>query len=211
VIYLANPSTPPVREAMLANPYLGAMVTPSQGNLVAPSIPVGIDNGCFAQPEKFDADQFIAKIEKFPPNQVLFVNAPDVVGDWEATLSRSEEWLHYLEHAGYPPCVVLQDGATVDTVPYTTWKQVDAVFIGGTTEFKLGADAAELAIKARRDSKWVHMGRVNSLKRIRYADTIGCHSADGTFITFGPNINLPKVLAWLADVNRTPERKLPCL
>ena len=28
--------------------------------------------------------------------------------------------------------------------------------------------------------KWVHMGRVNSTRRIRYAASIGCDSVDGT-------------------------------
>jgi hypothetical protein len=41
------------------------------------------------------------------------------------------------------------------------------------------------------------MGRVNSWKRIKYADTIGCDSVDGTFVAFGPDVNLPKVKAWL--------------
>jgi hypothetical protein len=45
------------------------------------------------------------------------------------------------------------------------------------------------------------MGRVNSLTRLRYAEAIGCDSADGTYIVFGPDVNFPKVLGWLRDVN----------
>lgn len=40
------------------------------------------------------------------------------------------------------------------------------------------------------------MGRVNSERRYRYALAIGCDSADGTYLTFGPDQNLPDVLAW---------------
>ena len=40
------------------------------------------------------------------------------------------------------------------------------------------------------------MGRVNSERRWRYADAIGVDSCDRTFLTFGPDTNLPKLLAW---------------
>jgi hypothetical protein len=55
--------------------------------------------------------------------------------------------------------------------------------------------------EARGRGKWVHMGRVNSLRRLRYAAAIGCDSADGTYLAFGPDTNLPAVRGWLRDVN----------
>ncbi|MET7951050.1 hypothetical protein [Micromonospora sp. NPDC005324] len=45
------------------------------------------------------------------------------------------------------------------------------------------------------------MGRVNSLRRLRHATAIGCHSADGTYLAFGPDQNLPNLLSWLQTVN----------
>ena len=59
------------------------------------------------------------------------------------------------------------------------------------------------------------MGRVNSLKRLRYADAIGCDSADGTYLTYGPgHRTCPRLLAWLRQVNdqaRTVEGSMtPC-
>ncbi len=30
----------------------------------------------------------------------------------------------------------------------------------------------------------------------RYAAAIGCDSADGTYLTFGPDVNLPRLLSW---------------
>jgi hypothetical protein len=74
--------------------------------------------------------------------------------------------------------------------------------IGGTTSWKLGPAAAALAAQARRRGLWVHMGRVNSLRRLRYAAAIGCQSVDGTFLAFGPDRNLPELLGWLAALNR---------
>jgi hypothetical protein len=46
----------------------------------------------------------------------------------------------------------------------------------------------------------VHMGRINTHRRPRYAAAIGCHSADGTYLAYGPDKNLPKLLHWLNDI-----------
>ena len=73
--------------------------------------------------------------------------------------------------------------------------------IGGTTSWKLGPAAAGLAAQARRRGLWVHLGRVNSLRRLRYAQAIGCHSVDGTFLAFGPDRNLPTLLRWLGELH----------
>lgn len=45
------------------------------------------------------------------------------------------------------------------------------------------------------------MGRVNSLRRLRHAAAIGCDSADGTYLAFGPDRNLPRLLDWIGAVN----------
>jgi len=63
------------------------------------------------------------------------------------------------------------------------------------------AAARELVREAKRRGKWVHMGRVNSLKRLQYATSIGCDSADGTYLVKAPDGNLPTLLAWLDQVN----------
>jgi hypothetical protein len=55
------------------------------------------------------------------------------------------------------------------------------------------------------------MGRVNSLKRLRYAQSIGCTSADGTIIAFGPAIRTPEVMGWLDQLNPDlPQAKASC-
>lgn len=68
-------------------------------------------------------------------------------------------------------------------------------------EWKLSAPPRVLAAEAKRLGKWVHVGRVNSARRFRYSAApypygIGADSADGTYLTAGPDVNLPKVLAW---------------
>lgn len=175
---------------------LGAIITPTQGNrhLVTNDVTTMIDNGCFTRPDDFTIDRYRDLVADHLAS--LFATVPDVVGDWNATLERwdafpKDDW-------PVPLAIVLQDGATVETVP---WHEVGAVFVGGTTEWKLGAKAAAIVAEANARGVWAHMGRVNSQRRLRYADWIGCDSADGTFLVFAPDVNLRLVLRWLDDVN----------
>lgn len=80
--------------------------------------------------------------------------------------------------------------------------EFDALFIGGTTAWKLGPAAADLAAQARARGLRVHLGRDDSLKRLRHAASIGCHSVDGTHLAYGPNRILPELLTWLKRSNR---------
>jgi hypothetical protein len=124
--------------------------------------------------------------------------APDVVPDAAATLERSLPWLPRIRALGMPAALVAQNGQESLPVP---WSEFDCLFIGGDTAWKLGAAARELAGEAKARGKWVHMGRVNSERRIRYAAAIGCDSVDGTYLRFGPDRLLPDVLAWLRGLS----------
>ena len=53
-----------------------------------------------------------------------------------------------------------------------------------------------IAKEAKRRGKWVHMGRVNSGRRKAIADLFECDTVDGTFMTFGPDKNLRRLLGW---------------
>ena len=155
----------------------------------------------------------------------LFAVAPDVLADARATLRASSYMLAWIRELGLPAALVAQNGQERLPVP---WDEIDALFLGGSaehapcgyvrpwddlerthcpcgrplTEWKLGPAARELAAEARRHGKWVHMGRVNSLRRLLYAESIGCDSADGTFLTNAPDRYLPVVLGWDRAANR---------
>jgi hypothetical protein len=111
---------------------------------------------------------------------------------------RSLPWLPKIRALGYPAAFVAQDGLEALTVP---WDEFDVLFIGGSTEWKLGRHARALVAEAKWRGKHVHMGRVNSRSRYRYAEHIGCDSVDGTYLTFGPDVLLPNVLSWLDDAH----------
>jgi len=81
------------------------------------------------------------------------------------------------------------------------WDDFDALFIGGTTAWKLSEAVYQLCQEAKRRGKWVHMGRVNSLRRMRLAESFGCDSADGTMLRFDPNRN---VQGWADHVTDNP-------
>jgi len=121
----------------------------------------------------------------------LFVTAPDVVGDAQATSELFEEWYDELVACWQPIALVAQDGLRAIDVP---WARIDALFIGGTSEFKMGVAAHKLAQKAKRYGKWLHMGRVNTHQRIRYAKAIGCDSIDGTSMSWYKDHYLHKAL-----------------
>lgn len=198
--YFANPSTQKVREAMTAG-LLDCIDTPAQGNTRPPRATWCADNGCFS--DRWDAAKwwtFLAANAQHA-GTCAFAVAPDVVGDAWATHVRAMPWLKRIRDLGYPVAYVAQDGARADRLP---WGHFDALFIGGSTEWKLGTAARALAHEAKARGLWVHMGRVNSERRMRYASSIGCDSVDGTYITFGPDQKLPDILAWLRGVNEQP-------
>ena len=188
----------------VVRPDMPAMLTPDIGNRIPEEQQWAADNGCFTQPKRYSDERYLAWLVKqtYALDRCLFATAPDVVGDAVATLARSMPMLPRIREAGYPAALVAQDGLTPDMVP---WDDIDALFIGGTTEFKESEAAFSLCQEARARGKWVHMGRVNSAKRLRYAHEIGCDSADGTFISFAPTENLGRMLAWLDKLHPTLE------
>jgi hypothetical protein len=178
---------------------LGQIVTPAAGNRVGHTVQWCGDNAVFAG--KYPGDvQFIAWLRRLRPDRerCRFVVAADVVGDAAATLRRSAAMLPAIRGLGFPAALAAQNGLEDMRIP---WDTFDALFLGGDTEWKLGPAARALTAEARHRGKWVHMGRVNSLRRLRYAHHIGCDSADGTFLAFGPDQNLPRLLGWLRAVN----------
>ena len=177
---------------------LGAIETP-HGTHRIDDIPAWVaDNGCFGKNYVGD-EQYLAWLSKMQPQagRCWFAVAPDVVGDAKATLKRSAPFLPLIRALGYRVALAAQNGLEDLTVP---WDDFDVLFIGGDTAWKLGPAARALAAEAIARGKDVHMGRVNSLRRYRYAEAIGCTSVDGTFLAFGPDVNLPELLSWVGNV-----------
>lgn len=163
-----------------------AMITPRMGQMPPVGQPWAADNGRFSAPQDYTDAKYLAWLARMPVDSCLFATAPDVVGDAVATLLLSGPMYGPIRALGYPVALVAQDG--LERLPeMIPWHDIVALFIGGTTAWKLGPAAEGLAREAKARGKWVHMGRVNSLRRMRYAESIGCDSADGTVLKHDPN------------------------
>ena len=200
--YLANPCGPAVIEAMQTE-QMGFIDTPAQGNKRPSGLVWCADNGCFGKGYPGD-EKWVEWLRKNQADagMCLFATAPDVVGDAAATLERSAPWLPVIRELGYPAALVAQDGLEDLEIP---WDEFDVLFIGGSTGWKLGAAVRQLVKEAKDHGKKVHMGRVNSLRRYRYAEAIGCDTVDGTFLVFGPDKNLGRLQNWIRNLEDQPQ------
>lgn len=191
----------------MTHPMGGFISTPDIGNRIAPGVVWAADNGRFNSPEHYSDERYLRWLSRQPKDQALFATAPDVVADHAATVEMSRPMLPRIRDAGYPAAFCAQDGATVDAIP---WEEFDALFIGGSTDWKLSQAAAELIAEGKRRGKWCHVGRVNSYRRLRLAAVLGADSVDGTFLRFGPDVNIPRLLGWLEELNAQPHLGLEC-
>lgn len=224
MIYYANPTNAgptgdAVRDLMVAGE-LGCITTPDQGNVTFPDEwDVIADNGCYVSPKAAAAGRVWSEAGWWSwlldqPRSVRFAVCPDVFHPdgspcHEPTLERWREWAPKMRRHGFTPAFVLQVGcSTYEQVP----DDAEVLFIGGTDPYKLNAypfsgQVGAITRQANEDGRWVHMGRVNSGKRFRAARAmggVGCDSVDGTYLTYGANTNLPKLMSWLADADRSP-------
>lgn len=206
VIYLSGHAWALLRVGTLPS-NLGVMVTYNGmpggcRELLDRSVPWAADNGCFANPGRFSTDGYLTWLESMADyrTRCLFATARDVLGNAEATLDLALPMLPMLRSIGYRAALVAQDGLEHLPVP---WDAFDVLFIGGTTAWKLGP-AWALVREAKLRGKYVHVGRVNSLRRVLACQTAGVDSTDGTFVAFGPDKRYPELLGWLDTLRRQP-------
>jgi hypothetical protein len=195
-------------------PNLGRLITPRHYPRLEETALCGFrwaaDNDALAG---FDEGRYLRMLEAIasgdraqsrPHSGCLFVAVPDdaqmgpdgPLVSAEGTLELFDHW-EPLIVAQYrlPLALVLQDGQERLPVP---WRRIAAVFVGGSTRWKLGPHAAALVAEARRRGKYIHMGRVNSARRAAYAASIGCDSIDGTGASKFRDRRLPEYLRWAA-------------
>lgn len=137
-------------------------------------VPYGLDNGCFARFEQATWEKLLDDAEEHRP---VFVCLPDVVGDARRTLDLFDAF--HRRTNGLPRALVLQDGIGNHQIP---WGEIDAVFVGGSNDFKISSEAYNACRVAKILGKWIHVGRVNTASRVR--DWIGiADSIDGSGIS----------------------------
>jgi hypothetical protein len=177
--------------------YLGQLLTPRTGNsikrIVNNEMIWACDNACFSN---FDSAAYVKMISKAQGQPRLkFVTIPDSVGDAAETNKLFKIWFPIFErYFNVPLAYVLQNGILINDIP---WDNIEALFIGGTTEFKLGPEVAKIVEVAKSKDKWIHMGRVNTIKRIDYAESIGCDSIDGSSFSMYAETYIPKFIDYM--------------
>jgi len=197
----------------------GVLLTPLMGNRPPALGTHAHDNGVWSEftsggKKPFRLERYLDYLESWAPQQdrCLFAPAPDVVGDWRATIERSRPVFGMIKALGYKVALCAQNGME-EHLAKIPWREFDVLFLGGGKderlvckanphgEWKLSRGAQLLAELANRKGKTVHMGRVNSFLRLRQAQAMGCASADGTIVAFGPSIRTPEVQSWLDRLN----------
>jgi hypothetical protein len=197
VIYLSG------HVGTMRHPRLGFILTPDTAYRPPADVKIAADNACFSDPANYSDVRYLAFLKNLP-RTLLFATAPDVLGDHATTVERSRPMLAAIRELDLPAAFVAQDGWDEPTTP---WDEFDVLFVGGSTAFKFrgGRDAV---LAAKRHGKRTHMGRVNSFERLRAAAAIGCDSADGTFLAFGPVLNAVRMLRWFDRLEQQGEMNL---
>jgi hypothetical protein len=203
VILLVSGATATLRGLPLDAP-VGHLVTPHTGNDIAGIASTGrpwaADNGCF---NGFDQAAFMAMLAQIDRvanvellraglpvhTRPLWVVCPDVVSDAYATLELWRYWRHTLKAYGLSAAFVAQDGCEGGYIP---WGRMACLFIGGSTEYKESDAVAWLIRRAKAHGKAVHVGRVNTERRVRLFDGLGIDSIDGTQFSRFPNTYIPR-------------------
>lgn len=214
MIYLSG-CTAPRYERAIIDMGIGLLVQPGSYAVerVQPFPYWAADNACYPpdddpkRKKPWDAGtwaRMLGRISHLPTadqERCLFALVPDWPFSHDKTMERYDRYSDVIRAFRLPVAFAIQDGATVDTVP---WNEIDVAFLAGTTEWKCGEPAYEMAVEARNRGKWVHMGRVNSDARFNgWAALIGCDSADGTFMKNGkPEDMVDRIRVWID--NETP-------
>ena len=154
-----------------------------------------IDNGAFTG--VFDEDRYFYTLKRYTKylETCLFAVCPDTLCDSVETLSKWDLYSDRIKSIGYPVAFVCQNGQENLPIP----DNYDVLFIGGSDEWRVaGCGAIECIRKAKASGKWVHVGRVNSLKRVKHFMLEGVDSVDGTYVSFGPDKNYKSPMKWMA-------------
>jgi hypothetical protein len=131
--------------------------------------PYAMDNAAFS---RFNERQFFKMLDFATEYATpMFVTCPDVVGCHDRTIALWQHYYPLIKRYGYPIAFVAQDGCVPDAIP----RAADWVFVGGNDPWKM--DNIHRFVGKGRP---VHVGRVNSIARLKYCESIGVASVDGT-------------------------------
>lgn len=142
-----------------------------------------IDNGAwtaYQRGEPWEEAAFVDLVAKLGSG-AEFIVAPDIVAGGLDSLRRSVTWLERLEGIGRRRLIAVQDGmGTADVRPLLS--RTVGIFVGGSVPWKLSTVRSWGAL-ARDCGAYLHVGRVNTARRIALCASAAADSFDGTSVT----------------------------
>lgn len=159
-----------------------------------------LDNGAWyahATSTPWDEAGFVALIERWGAD-ADWVVAPDIVCGGADSLALSDAWIPRLLCACRRVLLAVQDGHTVEDARPRLSSRV-GLFVGGSTAWKL-ASLPQWGRLAVENSCWLHVGRVNTARRIRACAAVGASSFDGS-----SPVQFPSTLPALDSARRQPD------
>ena len=146
-----------------------------------PPLPYALDSGawgCFQRKEVFCEVSYRRLID-WLGRDADWIVLPDIVEGGQASLSFSLKWRSLVSQFSLP-LLAVQDGMRPEELP-----QVGpdlGIFVGGSTSWKL-ATLMDWGQLAQERGAYLHVGRVNSAKRIVLCQDARADSFDGTSAT----------------------------
>lgn len=151
------------------------------------------DNGAYTDHvsgSQFNVNQFMRDIRamrqrgkgKASFERPAFIVLPDLVARGLESLAESESWIEECVDVA-PLYLAVQNGMSEGNIEALLARQpgkIAGLFIGGTMDWKLGTAASWIVFAHARGLK-VHIGRVGTLERVRWAKAIGADSIDSSF------------------------------
>jgi hypothetical protein len=139
-----------------------------------------LDNGAwsaFTQGKPFDISRFLVALRKMGRG-ADWVVIPDIVAGGHASLDLSLRYMRQVLDETGVGLLAVQDGLLPADVEAFLGPRV-GLFIGGSTDWKLKT-LDSWSNLGKRLGCWVHVGRVNTARRIHRCALAGATSFDGT-------------------------------
>lgn len=174
------------------------LIVSARGVLRHEGFAYAIDNGAWTafqehqagkRPEnRLDLDAFERALAKLGPG-ADFIVVPDIVMGGRASLDLSVSWLRKLRRrrplAGARFMIAVQNGMEAGPMLGRIKRMIGpnvGIFVGGDTDWKLATMRQWVSLAHSRGAM-CHVGRVNTIRRIRLCAAAGVDSIDGTSAT----------------------------
>lgn len=152
-----------------------------------PGEPYAIDNGaysCFTNKKPWKEADFlklVKVVEGIGPGPYMAIT-PDIVAGGLKSLQMSNEWIERPElQNNFPWYLAVQNGMRHEWIEDAITKYPYAgIFVGGDNRFKRNTSTEWIALGHKYGLK-VHIGRVGTPRKIRWANDIGADSCDSSF------------------------------